>query len=273
MNSKAKSEGVLRHAFFNQYNFILIGGAILLALALGSRLPLIAAGIGEALWLMVGAWTPGFKNWVVRQSLRREEEQWATESDVAAQGLDPPSAARVRKVGRAAGEIWCSALDRNVEVQFGLAGREKLAAVVQAFARMASVHQRLSRFMGDGRTAGVEDELVRLGQSLADEKDPAVRLSLRQALAVGQRRLKQLEQIESTRRTLEVKMATLEMSYEYIRSQVFASAGEDELTSALDEMVAATGFIADVEAETAASLSRMRIAPATRVLGPSSMGS
>jgi hypothetical protein len=269
MNSKNSGEGVLRHAFLNQYNLILVGGAILFAVALSSRLPLIAAAVGEALWLAVGAWTPGFKSWVAGQSMRKEEEQWAAESESAAQGLDAPSAARVRKVGRTAGEIWSSAIERNLESQFGLGGREKLGAVVQAFARMASVHQRLSRFMGDGRTSGVEDELVRLGQSLADEKDPAVRLSLRQALAVGQRRLKQLEQIESTRRTLEVKMATLEMSFEYIRSQVFGGAGEDELTSALDEMVSATGFIADVEAETSASLQRMRIAPATRVLGPS----
>jgi hypothetical protein len=267
----SSSGNVIRHAFVNQYNLILLAGAVLFSLALGSRIPVVIACLGEAVWLSVGAWTPAFRGWVAGQSVRKEEDKWAADSETAAQGLEPQSAARVRKVGRTAGEIWSSAVERNVEAQFGLGGRDKLAAVVHAFARMAAVHQRLSRFMGDGRTAGVEDELVRLGQSLADEKDPAVRLSLRQALAVGQRRLKQLEQIESTRRTLEVKMATLEMSFEYIRSQVFGGAGEDELTSALDEMVTATGFIADVEAETAASLQRMRIAPATRVLGPSSL--
>ena len=39
--------GLLRRAFFNQYNLILLGGAGAFALALASYLPVIAAGVGR----------------------------------------------------------------------------------------------------------------------------------------------------------------------------------------------------------------------------------
>jgi hypothetical protein len=266
-NIRPNGEAVLKHAFFNQYNFILLAGAALFALALGSRVPLMVGAGLEALWLLAGAWTPAFRKWVSSQALRREADHFTAETEQAARTLEGESAVRVRSLGRAASEVWSYALESNALQPLGDQGREKLSIVVQSFVRMAVVHQRLCRFMGDGRVAGVEDEIVRLGQALADEKDPAVRLSLRQALTVGQRRLKQLEQIESSRRTLEVKMATMEMSLEYVRSQVFSGAHEEELGSALDEMVTATHFIADVEAE-AASLSRGRITH-TRALGAS----
>jgi hypothetical protein len=263
MNERAETP--LKHAIWNQYNFILLAGALLLALALGSRTPLIVAVVGEAAWLLVGRFLPPFRGWLSSQARSGDSERWATAAEEVARSLDPEPAARVRAVGTAATEIWRLAQEQGLEHALGIETRDKLGALVHSFGRMASVYQRLTRFLGDSRTSGVEEELLRLGQALADEKDPGVRLSLRQALAVGQRRLKQLEQIESTRRTLEVKMSTLQMSFEYVRSQVFSGAGADELASALDEMVGASGFVSEVEAEAAASLSRVRVTTTTFV--------
>jgi hypothetical protein len=261
----ARADISLKNALFNQYNIILVGGAILFALAVGSRVPLIAAAVAEVSWLAVGRFLPPFNRWASSQGQAQDAERWAAETEAAAKALDPEPAARVRAVGNAAAEIWRLAQEHGHAEALGNDMRDKLGMVVGSYARMASVYQRLSRFLGDSRTSGVEEELVRLGQALADEKDPGVRLSLRQALAVGQRRLRQLEQIESTRRGLDVKMSTLQMSFEYVRSQVFSGAGPDELATAIDEMVASTGFVPEVEAEAAASLSRVRVTTTTFV--------
>jgi hypothetical protein len=261
----AKAESPLKLAIWNQYNLIFLAGAVVFALALGSRLPLLIAAAGEAAWLLVGRWMPPFNGWVASKRNIVDLEPWVSETQTAIAVLDPEPATRVRAVGQAAAEIWRLAREQGLDRGLGIEGRQKLGALVQSFARMATVYQRLTRFLGDSRTSTVEQELQRLGQALNDEKDPGVRLSLRQALAVGQRRLKQLEQIESTRRTLEVKMSTLQMSFEYVRSQVFSGAGIDELASALDEMVSSTGFVSDVEAEAAASLSRVRVTSTTFV--------
>jgi len=263
MNVRAESP--LKYAIWNQYNLILLGGALLISVALGSRVPLMVAAVGEVLWLLIGRFAPPFRRWVATQAQGQEAERWAGETETAARALDPDAAARVRSVGHAAAEIWRLAQEQGLDHTLGTETRDKLGTLVHAYSRMAAVYQRLTRFLGDSRTSAVEEELVRLGQALADEKDPAVRLSLRQALAVGQRRLKQLEQIESTRRTLEVKMSTMQMSFEYVRSQVFSGAGADELVGALDEMVTAASFVSEVEAEAAASLSRVRVTTTTFV--------
>jgi hypothetical protein len=261
----AKAESPLKLAIWNQYNLILVVGATLFALAFSSRIPLLVAAVGEVAWLLVGRFLPPFNRWMTSQRHNQEAERWVADTEAAVTTLDPEPAARVRAVSHAASEIWRLSREQGLDQALGEEGRNKLGSLVQSFARMANVYQRLTRFLGDSRTTTVEEELLRLGQALADEKDPGVRLSLRQALAVGQRRLKQLEQIESTRRTLEVKMSTLQMSFEYVRSQVFSGGGVDELASALDEMVSSTGFVSDVEAEAAASLSRVRVTTTTFV--------
>jgi hypothetical protein len=99
---------------------------------------------------------------------------------------------------------------------------------------------------------------VRLGRALAAEKDPGVRLSLKQALSVGQRRLKQHEQIESTRRALEAKMKTLELSLDYLRSHVFAGGSEIELGGQLAELSSGATFVSEVEAEANAAIAPPR---------------
>lgn len=258
-------ESSLKYAVLNQVNLILLAGAVLFALAVGSRVPLVLAAVVEVTWLLVGRFVPPFNRWMSVQARGRQAQRWAEDTELAAGGLDAESAARVRSVGAVAAEIWRMAQEQRLDAALGLETRDRLGGLVHSFTRMVTVWQRLTRFLGDSRTTSVEEELVRLGQALADEKDPGVRLSLRQALAVGQRRLKQLEQIESTRRTLEVKMYTLQMSFDYLRSQVFSGAGADEVASGVDEMVAAAGFVSEVEAEATASLSRVRVTATTFV--------
>jgi hypothetical protein len=255
MQVRLDAPGLIRRAFFNQYNLILFGGALVFALALGSPMPAVVGLVGELLWLGLGATSPPFRRWVATRALDEELTAHAMETAQASRDLEPGYAGRVRNLSDAAADIRRMAIERGIAAALADGGREKLQTLVQSFIQMSGIHQRLSRFLADSQTAGIEAEIMRLGQSLTEEKDPTVRLSLRQALALGQRRLKQHEEIDGTRRALEVKMATLEGAFDYVRSQVFSGCAEAELAAGLDELVAGAGFVAEVEAEAGASLS------------------
>ena len=92
-----------------------------------------------------------------------------------------------------------------------------------------------------------------------------MRLTLRQALTLGQRRLKQHEQIDSQRRALGVKISTLEMSFDYLRSHVFGGSSAEELALALDELAAGASFLPAAEAEVHASIAKLQ-SPVTRTV-------
>ena len=140
-----------------------------------------------------------------------------------------------------------------------------LDAMLLVFVKIATLHQQLDQFAGAGSVGHVEQELMRLGQALADEKDMSVRLTLRQALTLGQRRLKQHEQIDSQRRALGIKLSTLEMSFDYLRSHVFGGSSAEELALALDELAAGASFLPAAEAEVHASIAKLQ-SPVTRTV-------
>jgi hypothetical protein len=53
-------------------------------------------------------------------------------------------------------------------------------------------------------------------------------------------------------------MQTLEMSLDYLRSQVFAGGTEADLENQLDELAATVSFLPDLEAEATASMASAR---------------
>jgi hypothetical protein len=242
-----------KQAFLNQYNLILLGGAALYCWALSSPWPLLLGLGAELLWLMVGAPSATFRRWVAGQALRREHAAWQGRVERLAAGLEPEVAARVRELGAGILALGSLAGDGSLEGALGATGAEKLEALLASYARMAGVHRRLTALMGSGR-GGVEDELMRLGRALPDEKDATVRMSMRQAQSFGQRRLKQIQDVESTRRVLEVKMSTLEMSLQLLRSKLSSGLGADDLGADLDEMLLASRFSPEIEAEAVRTL-------------------
>jgi hypothetical protein len=248
----------LRYAFLNQYNLILLAGAAGLSLALESPVPIMVGALGELLWLLISSASPSFQRWAAEQASLRRREQVASEAAVATRGLDPAYAARIQTAAEMADDIRRFAAERQLDPSLFGPGGERLQESLATLTKMATVHHRLSHFMAGTQASQIEDEVVRLGKLLAAEKDPGVRLSLKQALTVAQRRLKQHEQIESTRRALEAKMKTLELSLDYLRSQVVAGASEFVLGGQLAELGAGATFITEVEAETNAALATPR---------------
>jgi hypothetical protein len=249
---------MFKQAFVNQYNLILLGGSALFSLALSSPDPLLIGLGGEVVWLALGAPSRAFRNWVAAQAALRRREAWAAEVGKVVAGLPRDAAARVRAwsitltetMGLAADAPWGVAPSLEVS---------RLGRLLQGYARLAGAHQRLARLAADARGVAVEAEIVRLGQLLANEKDPALRLSLRHGLGLLQRRLKQIEQVEGICRTLELKLSTLERSTEYLATQLLVERPAPEIEAILDEMLTTSRFNVEAETEAATALARARI--------------
>ena len=263
-------QGLLKRAFLNQYNLILLSGAAVFALALWSPWPLLIGAAGEVIWLGLGGTSGRFRDWVARQDAREAQLNSAGARAAAARALEPQYATRLRALEGLAAEVRRLVVERGLDpAPLDREGRG-LDAMLLVFVKVAGLHQQLGRFGGPGGIGQVEEDMMRLAQLLADEKDPGVRLTLKQALGLGQRRLKQHEQIDSQRRALGVKLSTLEMSFDYLRSHVFGGSTAQELALALDELAAGASFLPAAEAEVHASIAKLQN-PVTRTVTGTSL--
>jgi hypothetical protein len=229
----------LSRVFLVQYNLILLGGAALFALAAATPWPLIAAAALEALWLGLGASLPEMRLWLDRReaSFRRAEAERTV--GTAAQGLDPEYAERVRGMQGALAEIREAG------------GRAPSAVFEQAVARLETLgpvyvelcvtHQRLGRFLLGTTEAELSLEAERLKASFSAEKDLGIRLTLRQALALAQRRSEHRQAMLQLFRSLGVKLETVERSVAYLRSQGPALTSNPSLTDEIEALLAETG--------------------------------
>jgi hypothetical protein len=258
MVENAKPAGALKYAVANQYNLIALAGAAGLSLALESWAPIAVAVAGEVLWVLIAPRTRSFRQFAASQADGEKRSQRAVETAQATRRLDDVYTARVNHLGRLIEEIRRLADERGMDQSVFDRGGDRLQAMVQTFIHMSTLHQRLVRFLGGGHSTNQEEEVSRLAREMAAEKDAGVRLTLRQTLTVAQRRLKQHEQIEGTRRALEAKMQTMEMSLDYLRSQVFAGGTEADLENQLDELAATVSFLPDLEAEATATIASAR---------------
>lgn len=268
MQNTLTKESVVKHALFNQYNLILMAGMAVFAIASGSAVPLLLAGAGEALWLLVGSQSGRFRQWVGDQARQKEEQRWRTQVEATAAGIDPNAAIRLRLVGGALLEVMRASGERG-QAEFVNAVSNRSSTLLQGYAGLAASHQRLARLLGAGGTEAVEGEIARLSRALADEKDSTVRISLRQAVALAQRRLKRFEQVETVGRDLAVKMSTFETSLEFVRAQVRAGEPDEEILLALDEMQESARFNPEQEAEAVRALNERRMTSGMYAVLPS----
>ena len=248
-------------------------GAAAFSVAFMSPWPAVVGAVAELLWLTIGASSDSFRQWAEGRVQEEQRERRAADDASVVRGLEPVYGTRAKALQAMATEIRRLSRERGIDPRLFEGPDDRLGVLLGSFVKMAVLHQRLSRFASDGSPNHLEEEIVRMGQALADEKDPAVRLSLRQALTLGQRRLKQHEQIESQRRALGVKMGTLEMSFDYLRSQIFSGSPPQELAAELQELVASANFLTAAEAEANASLARLSAGTSiTRTITSQAMG-
>jgi hypothetical protein len=232
-----------RAALSNQYNLILFAGSALFAAALASWAPLVAGAAGEALWLVVGPRLQAFRQ-------RTDERRQRRVSDEAIDALPSDYAERVRAVERDVSEIEVlCASHAGVTREERAEVSRRLSPLVPRFLEICAAHVRLRRVTAHGQPGDLTAELSTLNQSLTSESDLGVRASLRRALTVTQRRIKQLEGNDAACRSIELAMQTITKSLSYLKECAAGMNSVAELCAEIDSAVAQLGHVAALEHE------------------------
>jgi hypothetical protein len=273
MNGEPNRASTLRVALLNQYNLALLGAATLFSVALASPWPLLLAGTGEVVWLGFALSSRRVRRWTVRHVLEQDNARRVTETTEWIRELEPAYATRVEKLEALGRDIREVVWQRQIGSMLQQAGENQLEALLLAFVRMAVQHQRLSRLAKPTSASKLGEEVLGLGQSLSAEHDPSARSVLMQALSIAQRRLQQQDLLESQLRVLGYRMGTLEMSLEYLRSQIVAGRPEHELSAEVAQLVATLTPPSDVDGpETTAQPRRANVTTETEIPGVRHVG-
>jgi hypothetical protein len=233
----------LRAALTNQYNVILVFGAAAFALALASWLPVIVALIGEAGWLFIGPRLDRFRERTDALIARADNAK-------VIDALAPEYAQRVASVENDAREIeslCATRLDLTADQKLDVARRVRPA--VQTFLSVCATHQRLRRVVSQAPVNELQAEVSALLQSLSTETDLGLRASLRRALNVAERRIKQFESNESAARSLDLALSTLQKSLTMLKEGAAGLSTGPELCAELDAAASQLSRAAELEAE------------------------
>jgi hypothetical protein len=247
----------LRAALTNQYNVILVLGAVAFAAALASWLPVILALLGEAGWLFIGPRLDTFRQYTDACIARADNAR-------VIDALSPEYAERVSSVEKDAREIEAlcgSRVDLSGDQKQEVVRRVRPA--VQTYLSVCAMHQRLRRVASQAPINELQAEVSALLQSLSTETDLGVRASLRRALNVGERRIKQFEGNEYASRSLELALQTMQQSLAMLKEGAAGLSTGPELCAELDAATTQLSRAAALEAEreTEVASSRMSALP------------
>jgi hypothetical protein len=246
-----KRRSVLARALINQYNFIFLGGAGLFSLTTGSWLPALVGAGAEVLWAVLGADSQAFRRWAERQETKEEKQRLAAQAAQMLATLEDDYVERFGALRALVADINALAKD-NEGFETALLQTEmaKLDELLASFLKMAASHQRLSHYLRANPTSDVERDITRGQRALRQEEDPRVQASLKQALALAQKRLKQHDQIENAWKALSVQMDTLEKAIDYLKSHILGIGTGAELAEELDNLVTGVSTVSELETST-----------------------
>src|SRR4051812_36821231 len=239
MSEQTRKPGsILKRALLNQYNYILLGGTVLFTLATGSWLPAVVGAGAEVLWLVLGADSSAFRRWVERQETKEAKQRMLAEIGTLLGTLEPAYTERFEALHRTSEEVQALARE-NKGIEGALLQDElaKLGHLLHSFLKMAAQHQRLSRYLNANPASDVERDIARCQRALKQEPDARVQQSLKQALSLAQKRLRQQDQIQGAWRALSVQMDTVEKSFDYLKSHILGIGTREELAQELDNLV------------------------------------
>ncbi len=263
--ARTKPGTLFKRAFFNQYNFILMGGTALFSIATGSWLPAIV-GLGtEVLWLVLGADTSAFRRWVDKQDTKEGKERLLRQTAELVANLDDVYVRRFEELRRLADEVQAmAAKNEGLETILIKDEMAKLGQLLHSFLKIASSHQRLSRYLHDNPVTDLERDIARCQRAMKSESDPRVQASLKQALSLGQKRLKQHDQIEGAWKALSVQMDTLEKAFDYLKSHILGIGTREELAAELDGLVTGVASVSELDDSTSEIMQELRTTAAAR---------
>jgi hypothetical protein len=247
-----------RRAFFNQYNGILLGAAALFALATFSWLPLVVGAGLEALWMTFVPDSSVFRRWVGMQKSKESQENIKRETEAILNQLDDSYRQRFLELQQVGDEVLAlSKENQSLETQLVEDELQKIGQVLFSFLRMARAHQRLAHFLAENSVGEIKADLAEATAALRTEKDARVQASLKQALSLTEKRLRQHEQIGSSAKALAVQMETLEKALNYLKSHIVAIGSHEELANELDGLVMGVDSVEQMETETGEALAEL----------------
>jgi hypothetical protein len=224
----AADQKYLRAALKNQYNVILVVGAAAFAAAFASWVPLIVAFLGEVIWLFIGPRIESFRG-------RADVLEARASSVKAIESLPPEYAQRALGLENDVREIEALCATRaDLSAEQRLEVSRRLRPALAAFVNVSSTQQRLRRALAQAPLGELQAEVASLNQSLAAETDLGVRASLRRALSVAERRIKQIEANEAAARSLELALSTLQKSMAMLKEGAAGLSTASELCAEID---------------------------------------
>jgi hypothetical protein len=239
----ASDQKYLRAALYNQYNVILALGAAAFAVALQSWAPVIAGLLGEAAWLFMAPRLASFRQSADRGIMRAGNAK-------AIEALAPEYAQRLVSVEQDVRQIEVLCASRaDLSSEQRLEVSRRLQPVVQTFLTVCDTHQRLRRASSAAPLGELQAEVSSLHQLLSTETDLGVRASLRRALNVADRRIKQVESNEAATRSLELALSTMQKSLAMLKEGAAGLSTGPELCAEVDAAASQLTRAAALEAE------------------------
>jgi hypothetical protein len=262
---KKRNPGLLKRAFANQYNYILLGAAGVFALATFSWLPLVIGAGVETLWLVLGADSTPFRRWVLAQEKKEAQEDLERQAKASLAELGPRYVERFDELRRLSEEIQdLGQKNRSLEARILGAEMAKLGRLLHGFLQMAVVQQRLGVFLENDDADDIEHDIRNAENQLRVEKNREVAAGLRQSLGLAQKRLQQHTRINDMHRLLGVKMDTLEKSFAYLRSHILGVGTREELAQEIDDLIVGVESVESLSEETSGLLSDLERARAAK---------
>ena len=247
----AVKQSLWKRAFFNQYNYILLGSTALFSAATGSVLPAVVGVGAEILWMVLGVDTKMFRNWVAAQDAKENEQRLAKQRTELLYNLADKYLERYDALRAMVTEIRkLAAENQGLETTLIQDEMAKLDQLLDSFLRMATAHQRLTAYLEQNPGPDIEREIAGDQRALRQETDTRVQASLKQAISLAQKRLGKHEQIEGAWKSLSVQMDTLEKSFDYLKSHILGIGTREELAAALDDLVAGVSSVSELDATT-----------------------
>jgi hypothetical protein len=135
---------------------------------------------------------------------------------------------------------------------------DKLGGLLHSFLQMGLAHQRLFEYVRENDETEIQREIARLERAIAVEKNREVNASLRQSLALSQKRMRQHAGIEAAYKVLTVKMETLEKAFRYLKTHILSVTKREDLAAEIDGLVSGVESVEELTADTGSLMADLR---------------
>jgi len=244
-DAQLSPQSYLKYAFRDQHNLVVLFGAGCFSAAFASPLPLLVGVSGELLWLLVGPRLPAFRTWVDRQT----NAQYLARAETAIEGalaeLPAGDVKRFLALSQNVNELVAAARERLParEVELSLQG---LLELRRTFLDYLFLGQRVAALVDSTPNAELEQEAALLQDSYSAERELTVRMTIRKALTLIQKRIVQQASLSSVNRSLGLCLEMLEKALPYLKGRL-KDRGFTQLAQELDGTLAEVGSAETLE--------------------------